>query len=402
MASITLLLKDNKVDQNGDMPIYLRIIKGRKAKFISLGYKVNPKLWDEAKMRVKKGYPNSARMNAFLAAKIAEAEDVALSMETGKKQVSSRKIKEGIMGGEQVSIIKYLEAYAEELNSKSKVGTCRRVKAVTAKLKEFNKGADLSFDEMDYDYLKRYEKYLREEKKNAVNTIHANFKIFKKVFNDAIREDLIAANINPFLRYRSSLEKSKKEYLTEDEINAIDKLLLKENTVIFHHRNMYIFACYAGGIRISDLLQLKWENFDGTHINIVTQKTKDTLSIKLPQRALEMINHYEALHPDHESTHYIFPFLKNELEYTPETLFNAISSNTAYVNKNLREIARLAGIEKKVSFHTSRHSFACRALRKGMRIEYVSRLLTHQSIKTTQIYAKIISEELDKAMDVFN
>jgi integrase/recombinase XerD len=402
MASITLLLKDNKVDQNGEMPIYLRIIKGRKAKFISLGYKVNPALWDEAKMRVKKGYPNSARMNAFLATKVAEAEDVALTMETGKKQVSSRKIKEGIMGSEQVSIIKYLEGYAEELNSKSKVGTYRRVKAVTAKLKEFNKGADLSFDELDYDFLKRYEKYLREEKSNAVNTINANFKIFKKVFNDAIREDLIQANINPFLKYRSTSEKSKKEYLTEDEIDAIDKLSIKENTVMFHHRNMYIFACYAGGIRISDLLQLKWENFDGTHINLMTQKTKDTLSIKLPQRALEMIRYYEALHLVREPGHYIFPFLKNGLEYTPETLFNAISSNTAYVNKNLREIGRLACIEKKVSFHTSRHSFATRALRKGMRIEYVSRLLSHKSIQVTQVYAKIINEELDKAMDVFN
>jgi integrase/recombinase XerD len=68
----------------------------------------------------------------------------------------------------------------------------------------------------------------------------------------------------------------------------------------------------------------------------------------------------------------------------------------------LKTIATKAKIEKKISFHTSRHTFATRALRKGMRIEYVSKLIGHSNIKTTQIYAKIVNEELDEAMDVFD
>ena len=100
---------------------------------------------------------------------------------------------------------------------------------------------------------------------------------------------------------------------------------------------------------------------------------------------------------------YIFPFLKNNLDYSdPTVLFNAISSNTACANKNLKMIGAKAGIEKHISFHSSRHTFATRALKKGMRIEYVSKLLGHTNLKTTQIYAKIVNEELDKAMDVFN
>ena len=69
---------------------------------------------------------------------------------------------------------------------------------------------------------------------------------------------------------------------------------------------------------------------------------------------------------------------------------------------NLKRIAKKAGIKKNLSFHTSRHTFATWALRKGIRIEYVSKLLGHASIKETQIYAKIVNEELDKAMEVFN
>ena len=72
------------------------------------------------------------------------------------------------------------------------------------------------------------------------------------------------------------------------------------------------------------------------------------------------------------------------------------------INKNLKSIATKAKISKKITFHVARHTFATIALKKGIRIEYVSKLLGHANLKETQIYAKIINEELDKAMDVFN
>jgi site-specific recombinase XerD len=83
-------------------------------------------------------------------------------------------------------------------------------------------------------------------------------------------------------------------------------------------------------------------------------------------------------------------------------LDSAISSASAYINKNLKFIAQKAGIEKPLSFHISRHTWATRALRKGISIDKVSKLMGHAQIRETQIYAKIVSEELDKAMDVFN
>lgn len=402
MASVTLLLKDNKINEKGEKPIYLRIIKGRKAKFISLGYKVHPDLWDSNKQRVKKGYQNSTRVNAFLGMKVAEAEGIAVAMETTQKYVSSKKIKEVILGGTPKSFIKYMERYRDDLNEKGKMGTHDKVAAVLAKLNEYLNNSDLMFDEMDVHFLRKYEQYLREKKSNGVNTIHSNLKIFRKVFNDAVREEVIEPHLNPFLRFKLTTEKSKKEYLSDAEIAAIDALHLKEGSVMFHHRNMYIFATYAGGIRISDVLQLKWQNYDGKHVNISMQKTKETLAVKLPDRALQIVEQYASYQPARKKTDYIFPFLKNDVEYTPQLLFKAISSNTAYANKNLKDIAKDAKVDKKISFHTSRHTFATRALRKGMRIEYVSKLMGHSALKTTQVYTKIVNEELDKAMDIFN
>ncbi len=79
-----------------------------------------------------------------------------------------------------------------------------------------------------------------------------------------------------------------------------------------------------------------------------------------------------------------------------------ISSKTTIVNKQLKDLATDAGIDKNLSFHISRHTWATRALRKGVSIDKVSKLMGHAAIKETQVYAKIVNEELDKAMDVFN
>ena len=80
----------------------------------------------------------------------------------------------------------------------------------------------------------------------------------------------------------------------------------------------------------------------------------------------------------------------------------AINSKNVYANKDLKYIAKKLKLTKNISFHTSRHTWATRALRKGMRIEYVSRLMGHASIRTTQVYAKIVNEDLDRAMGVFD
>ncbi|MBK9016299.1 MAG: site-specific integrase [Saprospiraceae bacterium] len=401
MATVTLLLKKNKQDTNGEIPVYLRIIKDRKTKFLAIGLKIDPELWDESKQRVKKKHPNSVRLNNFLAQKIAEAEGIAFELETEKKGVSSLAIKENIKGKTSPSFMKFFEEYISLLKDTKKLGTHDKAVAVYLKLKAYLKGRDLTFEEINYHYIKQYENYLRSKLGNKTNTVHSNLKIIRKLLNDAVREEIIEPYSNPFPRYKLSWEKSNKEFLTDEEIQRIEALELPEEHVINHHRNIYIFATYAGGLRISDVLQLKWQNFNGTHVTIITQKTKEQVSIKLPDKALNCIKKYQR--PDAKPTDFIFPFLRNDIDYSKDSrLFDAISSNTAYANKNLKIIAEKAGIEKHISFHTSRHTFATRALRKGMRIEYVSKLLGHTAIKTTQVYAKIVNSELDKAMDIFN
>jgi integrase/recombinase XerD len=148
-------------------------------------------------------------------------------------------------------------------------------------------------------------------------------------------------------------------------------------------------------------LQLQLIHFDDTHINFIIRKTGSQLSIKLPNIAIEIIEKYKPQKVD--ETTYIFPMLTDKT-YLKDAIGqdSAISSATAVINKHLKVLAKLAKIEKNLSFHISRHTWATRALRKGISIDKVSKLMGHSAIKETQIYAKIVNSELDKAMDVFN
>lgn len=400
-ASVKILIRKDKINKDGEVPIYLRVIKDRNSKQISLGIAVPEKYWDDENKRVKKGMENSQRLNNYIAHKKAEAEGHALELETKSKTISTKKIKEAVIGKAPISFLNYADRFFVEMENKLQAASIDKTKHIVAKIRTYQKGADLAFDELDVAWLKKYDFYLRNTLGNSNNTVVANFKLIRRIINEAIKEDLVPYEKNPFHKFKLKWENSKKAFLTEEEIEAIENLKLEDDPKCFHARNMYIFATYAGGLRISDLVQLRWHNYDGDRILINTKKTNSTVSIKLPQKAKEILQlyYYDNVDPNE----FIFPFFEVHKDYSDgRYLYRAISSVGSICNKELIKIADMACLDKHIHFHTSRHTWATRALKKGMRIEYVSKLMGHASIKTTQVYAKIVNEELDKAMEVFN
>ena len=128
------------------------------------------------------------------------------------------------------------------------------------------------------------------------------------------------------------------------------------------------------------------------------RKTKETLFIKLPSRAQSIVEQY--IQQCTSSSDFICPSLRGRT-YTKLQLDKAIMSKTALYNKYLKTISKKAEIDKHITFHVSRHTFGTRALRKGIPVQIVQKLMGHNSIKTTMIYAKVVDSELDKAMEAF-
>ncbi|HMG68011.1 MAG TPA: tyrosine-type recombinase/integrase, partial [Chitinophagaceae bacterium] len=273
----------------------------------------------------------------------------------------------------------------------------------------FCKSDSLYFDDINVTLIRDFQQSLLFDCKNHVNTVNANLKVIRRLLFDAVAEGLLPFEKNPFNKIKLRGQSTKQTFLLDDELELLEKLELSKDSQLNHHRNLYIFSAYACGIRISDLLMMRWKNVSGDRLYFQIRKNSDSLGIKMPPKALQILDFYRSmaeakncqtvLNPDG----FIFPLLRIEPNETDKKkIHNAISSATAYTNKDLKKLRVRAELSKHISFHTVRHSWAVRALQKGMRIEYVSRLMGHASVKNTEMYAKILDCELDKAMEIFN
>ena len=358
-------------------------------------------LWDAENNKIKSRHPNSKRLNSFIANKYTELQDHVFEHETITKSLSSRNLKEKIYGKAAADFFSLADDVCERYLREEKIGTHGKAIAILNKLKEYVNNKSITFSDITPEFLEKYEDHLRIHHHNKVNTIHRDMKFFRMLYNEAYRRNLIEHHQIPFLRYKIRQEKTERTFLTEEELLKIESLNLKNEMPIEAHRDMFVFACYCGGLRVSDVLQLRWENFDGHHINLTIRKTRQQLSIKIPDKALAIILKYKPKKIKPEE--FIFPVLSIDLNFDDaRAVAWAISRATAYVNKNLKRIAKKSGISKNIHFHVSRHSWAVRALRKGISIDKVSKLMGHSAIKETMVYAKIMSEELDRAMEIFN
>jgi integrase len=400
MASVSIIYRKDKLNAKGEAPIHFRIIKDRKISYISSGIMLPQEHWDSKKNCIKAKHTNSARFNEYLTTKYAELQDEVFEQETHQKSLTSRQLRDKIYGKKPSDFFTFADDTLKVYLSEGKISTHDRGLSIINKLKEYVKHKNIAFQDITVDFLNAYEKHLSENEHNCVNTINANFRFIRKIFNDAYNQELIEHHLIPFNKYKMKTEKTERVYLSEEELTKIEKYSSTKYTKLNLHRDMFVFAAYTG-LRVSDMLQLQWKHFDGQHINFIIKKTGTQLSIKLPNKCLDLLNRYKLAEEDKNA--FIFTMLPANLDLNnPRELHSAISKATAYINKNLDLMAIDLELDKHISFHISRHTFATRALRKGISIDKVSKLMGHAQIRETQIYAKIVSSELDKAMDVFN
>lgn len=405
MASVTIVYRKDKLNKKNEAPIHYRIIKDRKTSYIATGYSVNIDDWDEANKKIKsKGRggdhkETTAKKNAIISKRYSDIQKEVIDLEIQRKHISSKNVKDLVFGKRPEDFYAFADTIVNGYELDNKPGTYSRTKSVIKKMKEY--APELNFNEITPKFLSEYEQYLKIKKRNSINTIHANLKFIRLVFNKAFEMDMIDLSLSPFLKYKMKTEKTQREYLTEEELEEFYKVATDKGTRMDLHKDMFVFSAYSGGLRVSDMLQLQWKHFDGVNINFTIKKTNNQLSIKIPNKGLEILEKYKK--GESKSNDYIFDLLPpNTFKLTAKEIDDAISSSTAYINKNLKLIAKEAEIEKNISFHIARHTWATRALRKGISIDKVSKLMGHAAIKETQIYAKIVNSELDKAMDVFN
>ena len=235
-------------------------------------------------------------------------------------------------------------------------------------------------NELTEDFIRDYCLYLRNEAGLAQSSVWIYSIPLKHIVTTAHYNGKIPRN--PFAMYHVDPDHKERGLLTEEELQALGAIKLK-NPNFALARDLFLFGCWTG-ISFIDIKNLTTDNIvemNGARwIVSKRQKTGVPFQVKLMDIPMQIIKRYE-------------PFRKDK------RLFNIGSLDM--VNKRIKNIAKKCGIEKPVSFHLSRHSFAVMALNYGMPIESVSKILGHTDIKTTQIYAKVTNTKLNSDISAF-
>ncbi len=368
--------------------ILLRITQHRTHKYIDIGYSVKAEDWNKEKKEVRRSHPLWAEIKMVMDAKLIEAKQTYLKNLSQDIPISStnikRQLKKEIIGD---SFLNFADAYIQNMPNASSQ-TARE--SIINKLKEYlgksKNGVqkDLLFPELDYKFLVNYEKHLKRLG-NGKNTIHGNIKFLKTVYNFALKTRHFRTSDNPFLEYSAPQEKSSRTRLKPFQIEDIENYQAKPNTPKFHARNIFLFSYYLQGMRVKDLLLLRWKQIKGDYLHYKSSKANKERPRKLHRRAREILNLYRSERA--KPNDYVFPYMAgiDEKQLEPKKWVKKIDGQNSKIRKQLMLIAEELGIEK-LSMHVARHTFANIARQITKDIFVVSDALDHSSISITENY----------------
>ncbi|MFR4279914.1 MAG: tyrosine-type recombinase/integrase [Bacteroides uniformis] len=427
MATTFTFELNSKPNKAGKYAVLLRITQDRKLKRLKTSIALNKKSdWNSKKKEIRQSEPNYAKWNEILEQELETVKSKYRELREDGLATAER-IKDEVTASEKTfSFLQYARKKAQEIYDEGGIRNWKKHRTFCNKIEAYQKDKkgnikDLTFKELTPTYLSQFASHLRtlrnERKSSQVlhpNTVQTNLNIFRALVNKAISEGLMKNEQNPFHSFKYRGVPTLKEKLNTKEIAAIEALDLFEGSLIWNCRNFFLFSFYCAGIRVGDLLQLRWCNIaSDNRISYQMGKNHKARDFVLVSQAQEILQHYHS--KDAKPTDYIFPMLNNsaawaraitqeEKDVLPaelkKALFDQIEVKTALINKELKKIALRANISKKLSFHISRHSFAKVAKQKRMDNSIVKDLLAHSNMATTERYmGSFDTEENDKALE---
>ena len=371
------------LNTEGKALIQVEVYLNKKKKYFSTKIYVKPDQWDNQRKCIK-NHPNQKKLNQYLTNYIIELEQTELKIIDSELPFSLELLKER-NNGNRASFLYFMEEEIKQ--SHLRESTKKNHLSTLQQLSLYQK--NISFKEINFSFLCGFEHYLQDHGYHA-NTICKHMKHLKRYINVAINKGLFTLQKYPFRQYRIKQIETNKAYLTPEELNKLEQLSLTKPELSFQHvLDMFLFCCYTG-LRYSDVVRLTNDHFhlidEKLWLIYTTVKTNVQVRLPLPLlfkgKAVELYEKYKKI-PN-------------------ETLFDFSKKSNSYINHQLKQIGKAANIDKKITFHTARHTNATLLLYKGVSITTVQKLLGHKSVKTTEIYSKIMDITLVRDLENAN
>lgn len=424
------VLRPNKKTLQGKIPVYYRFTKNRKTNYQASGIEcyesewnfIDNRLWEkkpsmtDLKKKLNslsenqlfeivanaKVNPLAKDYNAEINAKLSAFENKKTELSFLNKGITSSTFKKEIqksqLGESDESFIKYWKKRIEHFEDSE--STSARAYSDTLNIFEkFTGTKDIKFSDIDVDFVNDLNAYLKRQKSKtggywSEDYIYKIVKSARATYNQAIKDGVYETDRNPFAgRVKRPNSSKNKEHLNKEEINQLIELKLGKGSFQWHVRNAFIFALCNGGVRISDILLLRWENIKSNNrIEYSMKKTKDESALPLNELSLNILKSYEE---NRSSRNFVFPFMSgSENETNFKILEKKLDSKKTYINKTLKQIATLAKIEKNITTHIARHSYAGFTIEAGNNPAITKRILKHKEQKTTDRYIGNLSNKL--------
>ena len=396
--SVSFFVKRTKKLKDGTLPIFVRItVNGERAEF-GIQEGVDMKEWDAYQTNQKRNSTSSRYLNALFDHIKFKLHNKKMSLEDEGKVVTATSLKNAYLGIEEEDKT-LLQVFREHNDRcKSLIGidfapaTYERYVTCYLHVERFMNfmyhKKDMKLSELSPKFVKDFEFYLKTERKCAHNTATKYLKNFKKITRLAMTNGWLKED--PFRGIRFHLEKVDMAFLTQEEL---DRLVQKKMPVqrLELVKDVYVFCCFTG-LAFIDVKNLSYSHIkEKNHqlwIHKKRQKTKNWFDVPLLPPARQLMEKYKD-HPKCQAKNLVFPVLTNQK-----------------MNAYLKEIAAICGIDKNLSTHTARHTFATTVtLTNHISIEVVSKMLGHSSINMTKKYARVvdelISEDMQKAYEKY-
>lgn len=393
LGILFFIRKDKARKKDGACPIYLRItVNGQRAEYAVKRY-IDPDRWLSNSGKAKGTSEASKSINDHLLTVQAATFDAQTALIKRHELVTAEAIR-NLMSGKSEKSRFILDTFRyhnqvmkDKVGSNYAVATLARYDTTLAHIEKFLSSkfykSDFELHKLDHAFITELERYFKQDKACNHNTTMKYIKNLKRVVHFAV--ELGWLDKDPFQKFKTPIQEVKRDILTREELTSIENKEF-DTSRLDQVRDIFVFSCYTG-LAYVDIEKLtinhivigidgkKWIHTDRT-------KTGTKSHIPLLPKVLEIIEKYKK-HPESVNRGRLLPVLSNQK-----------------MNAYLKEIAGVCHINKILTFHLARHTFATTVtLLNGVPIETVGAMLGHKNLRTTQIYSKVVDQKISKDMN---
>jgi site-specific recombinase XerD len=373
------------------IPLFCRItVDGQEVRF-GMKCDVNPKFWDVKTGKATGRTADAVKINALVDNTKAAIYRVYRDWQERDNYVTAERVRNVFLGAEtkQQTLLELLDAHNRERKLLIGVSICqwnygsyvRTRERLADFLRKWYNISDIPVRDIDHKFICDFEAYLVANYQPAHNTLTKYLKNLRHIIEIAIQKNFISKN--PFINFRMQYQNPDRGLLTQDEVEKLIACQF-DSEKLEQARDVFVFCCFTG-LSYSDVFYLTKDNVQlsfGGKLWIKGKRQKTDIEYNIPLLSIPkmILEKYEK----RQQSNQLLP----------------VGYLQAY-NNLLKEIAKICEISKPMSSHLARHTFATTiALTKDVPIETVSKMLGHTSIKTTQIYAKVINSKISNDMDM--